>query len=103
MLALFERFCTFASQPTTLIKMAATPSVTPAPWSHAINKSDHGPLVSIAAGLMLAGMMLFLIIRLAIRWPWNRLLGWDDGTTVIGSVRRDQRNQRSSRDGNADG
>ena len=71
--------------------MAATPSVSPAPMSHAISKDDHGPLVSIATCLMLAGMVLFLFIRMGIRWPWRQLLGLDDAMMVIGSVCADYR------------
>ena len=44
---------------------------------------------------MLAGMLLFLVIRLAIRWPWNRLFGWDDGMTFAGSVSLKRRSDPS--------
>lgn len=55
-------------------------------WSTAISASDRGPLVTIAAGLMLVAMVLFLGFRLTIRWPWAKLIGWDDWATMLGSV-----------------
>ncbi|OQO04045.1 hypothetical protein B0A48_10688 [Cryoendolithus antarcticus] len=55
-------------------------------WSHVISQQNHGALVSIATSLLLAGTVLLLIIRLAIRWPWKKLVGWDDAAAVIGSL-----------------
>lgn len=55
-------------------------------WSTAISASDRGPLVTIAAGLMLVAMVLFLGFRLTIRWPWAKLIGWDDWATMLGSL-----------------
>ena len=66
--------------------MAATPKTTDDTWSDAISKDDHGPLVSITTCLMLVGMLLSLFIRLAIRWPWKQLMGFDDIATLVASV-----------------
>lgn len=51
-----------------------------------INPDDHGPYVTITAALMLVIMTLFLGIRLAIRWPWNKLAGLDDAATLAATV-----------------
>ncbi|KXT11672.1 hypothetical protein AC579_7044 [Pseudocercospora musae] len=55
-------------------------------WSTAITDDNHGPLLSIAASLMLVGMFMFLAFRLYIRWPWRQLIGWDDWAVIIGSL-----------------
>jgi len=58
----------------------------PPNMSTAISADQHGPLVTIATCLSLIGMFLFLLIRLAIRWPWKQLLGADDYCTIGASV-----------------
>ncbi|KAK5123181.1 hypothetical protein LTR85_003379 [Meristemomyces frigidus] len=65
--------------------MAAT-ATSKAEWSHRISPDDHGPYVTITACLMLTAMMLFFGIRMAIRWPWTKLIGLDDVTTIIASI-----------------
>ena len=55
-------------------------------WSNAITADKRGPLVTITAGLMLVAMFLFLGFRLTIRWPWPKLIGYDDLATIVGSV-----------------
>lgn len=67
--------------------MADNPAAATAKWSTKISESDHGPLVTITACLMLVATFLFVGFRLTIRWPWNKLMGYDDLATLIGSVR----------------
>ena len=54
--------------------------------STAVNSSDHGALVRVAAGFCTACMAFFLVTRLYIRWPWRTLFGSDDTVAVIASV-----------------
>ncbi|EME40750.1 hypothetical protein DOTSEDRAFT_55874 [Dothistroma septosporum NZE10] len=55
-------------------------------WSTAITADNRGPLVTITVGLMLVAMFLFLGFRLTIRWPWPKLIGYDDLATMLGSL-----------------
>ncbi|CAK4026256.1 rpsU-divergently transcribed [Lecanosticta acicola] len=66
--------------------MAATPTATGAEWSTAISNRDHGPLVTITVCLMLVATFLFMGFRMTIRWPWSKLVGYDDMATIIGSL-----------------
>lgn len=66
--------------------MAAPSASSTSEWSHQISQGNHGPYVTITACLMLTGMVLFLVIRLAIRWPWSKLIGLDDILTFIACV-----------------
>lgn len=61
-------------------------SETSAEWSTAISDRERGPLVTITACLMLVAMFFFLAFRMTIRWPWRKLLGFDDLVVVLGSL-----------------
>lgn len=61
-------------------------SETSAEWSTAISDRERGPLVTITTCLMLVAMFFFLAFRLTIRWPWRKLLGFDDLVVVLGSL-----------------
>lgn len=62
------------------------PTTTTGEWSTAISDRDRGPLVTITACLMLVAMLFFLGFRMVIRWPWRKLLGFDDLVVVLGSL-----------------
>lgn len=51
-----------------------------------VSSDDHGPLIIITAGIMIATTLLTLTLRLHQRWPWPRLPKLEDATLVLGTV-----------------
>jgi hypothetical protein len=52
-----------------------------------IDATHQGPKVTVTAALCLCIAGLVLATRMLIRWPWQRLLGLDDGAAIVASVR----------------
>lgn len=52
----------------------------------AITSADHSAYIFIATALCLVCMMLFLSVRLVVRYPWARSFGLDDWATLSVSV-----------------
>lgn len=57
--------------------------------STVVNNQDHGAVVTIAAAFGLVTGIIFLNVRLLIRWPWQSLFGLDDAAAAIASVSQD--------------
>ncbi|KAM0716068.1 hypothetical protein Q7P37_008582 [Cladosporium fusiforme] len=54
--------------------------------STVVNDQDHGAVVTIAAAFGLVTIIIFLNVRLLIRWPWQRLFGIDDAAAAVASM-----------------
>ncbi|KAF2716509.1 hypothetical protein K431DRAFT_307744 [Polychaeton citri CBS 116435] len=54
--------------------------------SDIVNGRDHGPLVTVAAGLFITCSLLFYGVRLLIRWPWTALFSRDDLAVTIATL-----------------
>ena len=62
----------------------STRAVTP---SSVVTNSDHGAVVKVTAAFCTSVSLVFLCTRLLIRWPWRELIGKDDLTICLASVR----------------
>ena len=54
--------------------------------SNTINSRDHGAFIIVVAVFGMTCFLLFLLIRLAIRWPLGSLSGIDDLVVVVATV-----------------
>jgi hypothetical protein len=54
--------------------------------SNIINSRDHGAIVIVVAAFGMTCFLLFLLIRLAMRWPLGSLSGIDDVVVVFATV-----------------
>lgn len=63
--------------------------------STVVNDQDQGAVVTIAAAFGLVTVIIFLNIRLLIRWPWQSLFGIDDAAAAVASVSHDSRTDSS--------
>jgi len=56
------------------------------PWTNFITDNNHGAWVTAVAAILLTWMLLFLLMRAAIRVRFNGPWGHDDYTVTAGSV-----------------
>lgn len=63
--------------------------------STVVNDQDQGAVVTIAAAFGLVTVVIFLNIRLLIRWPWQSLFGIDDAAAAVASVSHDSQKNSS--------
>jgi hypothetical protein len=54
--------------------------------SNVVNDQGQGALATIAAAIGLTTVVIFLCIRLLMRWPWQSLFGWDDAAVLVATV-----------------
>lgn len=54
-----------------------------------VTNDDHGAIITVSAAFGMTCMLLVLLTRLLIRWPWKALFRSDDIAAVVGSVSAD--------------
>lgn len=67
--------------------MATSTSLPEINYPTRIDAEHQGPKVTVTAALCLSIAGVLLATRLLIRWPWRRLLGFDDFAAIVASVR----------------
>jgi len=66
--------------------MAASAGLPEINYPTRVDADHQGPKVTVTAALCLSTAGVLLGTRLLIRWPWRRLLGFDDFAAIIASV-----------------